>query len=426
MKTTSTTLLALLLLAPVSACDAPGADEGGSAGTTTGTPGNGDASSTGADDGQATSDGSGSESGGSESGEVADETGDTSGGGPQTWSALPGPCGGSATNAMWFDDAEHGFVGCGENAEGTGLFVTIDGGASWEPQMKFGEVRTMDIRRGPDGVLYGAGTDQLDGFSLWSIDESGAQLEPVGLYTPSNNAFTSVGQGENAAVTAEGRILVDSLTGTSAAYRSAGGEFEEHRSVGEAAIDDPDNAPAFQVRRVVAFGEQFFAVGSLINDPARIHLPSLLPGATFHFQSVQLQPETRDGELLDMHMWSETHIIVAGHDQSERYPLIYVVDGDPYVADDWQQVELWDSGIEYQGGIDDIDVVGDTVVAVGEKIPSSAGGFVVISHDAGLTWEDITPEDQGGPGPLSAVKLFENGDMVVGGGGGEMWRFGAP
>lgn len=424
MKITPTTLFALCLFAPVGGCDLPGdSDEGGSAGATTGTPGDDDggSGSTGSDVGQVTSDGSDSGSDGSGSGGMADETG----GGPQVWSELPGPCGGSATNAMWFDDEDNGFVGCGENAEGTGLFVTIDGGASWEPQMKFGNVRTMDIRRGPDGVLYGAGTDQLDGFSMWSVDESGAQLEPVGLYTPSNNAFTSVGQGENAAVTAAGQILVDSLTGTSAAYRPAGGEFEEHRSVGEAAIADPDNAPAFQVRRIVAFGEQFYAVGSLINDPARVHLPSLMPGATFHFQTVQLQPDTRDGELLDMHMWSETHMIVAGHDQSERYPLIYVVDGDPYVGENWQQVALWDSGLEYEGGINDIDVVGDTVVAVGEKFPTSSGGFVVVSHDAGLTWEDITP-DEGGAGALSAVKLFDGGEMIVGGGGGEMWRLGAP
>ena len=405
--------LALCAVATALACDLSPADEPGPGSTSGETP---------TDDGGETTGGEDSDTGDSTAGQdAADETG----GGLLEWSELAGPCGGSATNAMWFDDASTGFAGCGENAEGEGLFTTIDGGATWESHSAFNEVRTMDIRRGPDGVLYGAGTDQLDGFSLWSIDETTPDdLELTGLYTPSNNAFTSVGQGENAAVTPAGQILVDSLTGTSAAYRPAGGVFEEHHSISEAAIADPDNAPAFQVRRIMAFDEQFYAVGSLINDPARVHLPSQLPGATFHFESVLLQPDTRDGELHDMHMWSTTHMIVAGHDQSERFPLIYVVDGDPYAAGDWQQVELADSGIEYQAGINNLDVVGDTVVAVGEKIPTSAGGFVVISQDAGLTWEDITPEDLGSVGALSAVQLFDDGSMVVGGGGGEMWRYG--
>jgi hypothetical protein len=415
MNNDLTCLLALSLPLLLTACDpASSGDTTGSTGTSAADDGaTGDGTTTTADPTSADGD-----SGDASSGGMVDDTG----GGDLVWSEISGPCGGSATNAMWFDDQDHGFAGCGENAAGEGLFVTSDGGMSWQDESAFGEVRIMDLRRGPDGVLYGAGTDQLDGFSLWSIDESGADLEVVGLYTPSNNAFTSVGQGENAAVTAGGQILVDSLTGTSAAYQPAGGAFEEHYSIGEAAIADPDNAPAFQVRRIVAFDEQFFAVGSLINDPARVHLPSQLPGATFHFQTVQLQSDTRDGELLDMHVWSPTHMIVAGHDQSERYPLIYVVDGDPYSGDNWQQVELADSGIEYQAGVNDIDVVGDTVVAVGEKIPTAAGGFVVISQDAGLTWEDVTPE---GAGELSAVKLFDDGQMVVGGGGGEMWRYGA-
>ncbi len=405
--------LALCAAASVLACDPQPADDPTTgAGTEQGETGD-DNGTTGDDE---------STSGTSGDTEAVDETGEQD----LEWSPLPGPCGGSATNAMWFDDPSTGFAGCGENADGEGLFSTIDGGATWESHSAFNEVRTMDIRRGPDGVLYAAGTDQLDGFSMWSIDETEADLELTGLYTPSNNAFTSVGQGENAAVTAAGQILVDSLTGTSAAYRPAAGMFEEHHSIGEAAIADPDNAPAFQVRRIVALDEQFYAVGSLINDPARVHLPSMDPAATFHFHSVQLQPDTRDGELHDMHMWSATNMIVAGHDQSERFPLIYLVDADPYVGENWQQIELADSGIEYQGGVNDLDASGDTVVAVGEKYPTSAGGFIVLSHDGGLTWDDITPEEAGGVGALSAVQLFDDGQMVVGGGGGEMWRLGTP
>lgn len=356
-----------------------------------------------------------------------DETGsaggnDTSGGtvGPLSWSQLAGPCPGSETNALWFDDRDTGFVGCGENAVGEGLFTTTDGGATFEDNVRFNEVRIMDIRRGPDGVLYGAGIHQLDGFPTWTFDEGGT-IGATGLYTPSNNAFLAVNQAENAAVTEDGQMLIDSLTGTTAAYRSAGGEFEEVSSLGEDLLSNPD-AGSFQVRRIQAHDNRFYAVGSLINDPARVHLPSQLDGATFHFHTVELQPETRDGELLDMHIWSDQHMIVAGHDQSERYPLIYLVeDADPYDSANWEKIELFDSGLDYEGGVNDIHVVGDTVVMVGEKFPTSQGGFVIISQDGGRTFEDITPEDANA---LSAVWMFDNGEMIVGGGGGEMWLYG--
>lgn len=347
----------------------------------------------------------------------SDETGEP--GGPLAWSEISGPCAGSGTNALWFDDRMNGFVGCGENADGEGLYTTIDGGATFEENVRFNEVRVMDIRRGPDGVLYGAGIHQLDGFPLWSFDEGG-MIGATGLYTPSNSAFTAVNQGQNAAITDDGQMMVDSLTGTQAAYRPAGGEFEEVDSLSEELLSNPD-AGSYQVSRIVANDNRFYAVGSLINDPARVHLPSLLDGATFHFQSVLLQPDTRDGELQDMHVWDSEHIIVAGFDQSERFPLVYLVDGaDPYDSANWEKIEFFDSGIDYQAGINDIAVDGETVVMVGEKFPTSAGGFVVISEDGGRNFEDVTPE---GMGPLSRVWMFDNGEMITAGGGGEMWQY---
>ncbi len=419
MKRLSIAPLAALML--LTACDpaeeeTTGASGGGS---TTGETSVGETGSDTTDAETDSADGSADSSGGDES-----TGGDTTGssGGPLAWSEVAGPCGGSATNALWFDDRMTGFVGCGENGAGEGLFTTTDGALSFEDNLRFGEVRIMDIRRGDDGVLYGAGIHQLDGYPVWSFDESGAMLDAEGLYTPSDNAFLSVNQAENAAISADGQMMIDSLTGTTAAYRSAGGAFEEVASLSEDLLDDPD-ALSYQVRRIVAHDDQFYAVGSLINDPARVHLPSALEGATHHFHTVQLQPETRDGELLDMHVWDPQHIIVAGHDQSERFPLIYLIDGaDPTNADNWSKVELFDSGLDYQAGVNDIHVAGDRLVMVGEKIPTAQGGFVVISEDGGLTYEDITPE---GAGPLSRVWMFEDGEMVVGGGGGEMWVYAA-
>lgn len=408
-----TLLFCACTLLAFTACDPGGADDG-----TSDTP-PGSTSDSPSEDTGSTSAGETESADEESSGDPAETTGEP--GGPKVWVEIAGPCTGSGTNALWFDDANTGFVGCGENADGEGLYTTIDGGLTWESQMRFGEVRVMDIRRGPDGVLYGAGIHQLDGYSVFSIDESDPdRLEATGLYEPGDNAFTAVTQAENVAVSADGQILIDSLTGTSCAYRPAGGDFTEYSSLSETAIDDPD-ASGFQVRRILAHDNSFYAVGSLINDPARVHLPSMLPGATFHLQSVELQPDSRDGELQDMYIWDATHMVVAGHDQSERYPLMYLLEGgDPYDAASWEQIELWDSALEYEGGYNGIAVDGDVVVGVGEKIPTSQGGFVVISTDGGHMFEDITPE---GAGTLSRVVMFPNGDLVVAGGGGEMWQY---
>ncbi len=341
------------------------------------------------------------------------------------WKVVKGPCPGSETNALWFDNRQIGWVGCGQNAEGHGLYRTTDGGLTWESLDFFSAVRVNDIRRGPDGVLYGAGFHTIEGYSAFKIDESGAP-KPEGLFQPGDNAFAKVAQGENIAVTEDGQMLVDSLTGVPAAYKPVGADFTEYECLGEEAIADPE-APGFQVRRIQAIENKFYATGSLINLPGMVYLPSKLEGATFHMQAVALQNEKEDGEILDMHLWAPDHILVAGIDQSYYRPLIFIADGDPYVMSNWTRIDVRDSGIDYEAGINGIHVTGDVVVAVGEKVPSALGGFVMISADGGKTWSDITPsDDSGSAGPLSKAWRFPNGDMVIGGGGYEMWIYTAP
>ncbi|MBI2899128.1 MAG: hypothetical protein HYY17_03025 [Planctomycetes bacterium] len=340
------------------------------------------------------------------------------------WTSVESPCSGSKTSAFWFDDRKTGYMGIGETQEGAGLFRTKDGGRTWEATPAFADVRVNDVRRGPDGRLYGAGWHRGEGYSAWVFDEKAGECKPVGLFKPGKNAWTSVAQGENIAVTKDGQILVDSLTGVTAAYKPAGGEFVEFRSLVEAAIANPE-ARGFQVRRVVAFENRFYACGSVINEPAQVFLPSKDPRATYHTVRLEIQPSRKDGELLDMHVWSADHAIVAGWDQSDRVLMAYVGRGDLYNKESWQRVDFKASGIDFKGGIAALSVVGDNVAAVGGKFPSAKGGFVLRSADGGKTWKDVTPKssEEGKVDVFSNVWLFQNGDMAVAGGGGELWLY---
>lgn len=337
----------------------------------------------------------------------------------QTWSPGSQPCGGTQTNAFWFDSATRGYIGCGENAVGAGLYVTDDGGATWESQPLFNNTRINDIRRGPDGVLYATGTDAVDGHAVFIIDESGPVRQLVGLYQGSNSAFLQVSQGENIAITQDGQIMVDSLTGNQMIYRGVGDtQFTELMSF----IDDGSSA---QVSRIIAHNNGFWAAGGLINLPGAVYFPSSQPGATFELTKLELQPSTRDGEMHDIFVWSDTSALICGFDQSLSFPLIYRLDGDKTDLANWTKIELFNSGINYQGGAWKMSVLGDTVVMVGQTFPSN-NGFVIRSFDRGLTWEDISPVDENGDFAVSLltnVWLFEGGTILAAGEGGELWRF---
>ena len=431
------------------------ADTGGGGGTDTGGGGGGGGGGkdTGGGGGGGTDTGGGGGGGTDTGGGGGTDTGgggtDTGGGGGTSGWATSGspPC---SPNALWFDDRDNGFAACGDKNSGEGLYTTHDGGETWTSQKKLGSVRINDIRRGPDGLLYAAGQDQIGGSPVFTIDESNPEkLEVLAdLYPWGDKAFTKVGQAENVAVTEDGQVFVDSLTGTTAAYTPGAGKSVETwcdgsdssnfnptpdfgwcelHGVGEESLADP-NANAYQIRAVRAYGNKFYAVGSQINDPAKARMPSKLPGALYHFQTVQLQKDGEDGELLDMHMWSDTKIIAVGSDQSGYLPLIFICDGDCYDKAAWTQIELddWDMSWDEAAG-KAVAVQGDHIIVVGNQVPTSKGGIVVESTDGGKNWTDLTPvaaaaTAKGKLGELENVELFPNGDIYIVGPGGA-WTF---
>ncbi len=335
------------------------------------------------------------------------------------WVPASSACAGSKTNALWFDDRNNGFAGCGEGADGYGFFKTVDGGMTWTEVFDFESLRINDIIR-VDGTLYLAGIRNPGGGSAFKVADDNGTLSYTVMFTPSNNAFNSVSQAENIAVQADGSVLVDSLTGASATLVAANGDVTETSTLHEDAIADPDTTSSFQVRRVRPAATGFMGVGSTINQPAQFMAPSALAGATFHMHPVELQESFESGELLDFWSWGAQKMLLVGWNQTtnaNRSPLMFRLDGtDSTVAANWKEVNLRAQGIEFEGGAYALAVNGDKTVVVGTKFPSSQGGFVLHSVDAGTTWTDMTPGPDK-PGELSNAWYFANGDIYVAGGG---------
>lgn len=308
-------------------------------------------------------------------------------------------------------DAQTGYMGCGESSTNRGLFVTKDGGRSWsDTARKFSEAQVVDIRRAPNGKLYGAGKDNLDGSRVFEIDDTDVDnLKLIGVFFPmTTSAFKKVERAQNIAVTGQGHMLADDSVKRTAGYKPAGSdEWQELEYVGE-------GEQVLTLTRVRALNEAFYGVGSTIDGDAEIHLPSKTEETPI-FTTIS-PVKNRDIELQDFHIWNETKMIAVGVNNTQRFPVILIGEGDLYEEANWKQIDLFDSGIEFEGNIRGMAVNGDNIVVVGGKVPSSAGGFVLMSSDAGETWTDITPVPESGKVTrLWNVWLWENGDIYAAG-----------
>ena len=75
----------------------------------------------------------------------------------------------------------------------------------------------------------------------------------------------------------------------------------------------------------------------------------------------------------------------------------------------WQETDL-DKIVDDHGVLRDVHVVGNKVLAVGERYPQTHGGLALLSEDGSVNWEDVTPPDA----PLLwNCWLQGNGRMVV-------------
>lgn len=434
MKFKSLTALGatLFLAASLSACD-----------TLSGITGTTDTGNTGNNTGNTKT---GNSTGSTNTGNTGTSTGNNTSGSSGWALAAEAPCSDKAT--MWWDSTDKGFWGCGQ-AGTEGLSTTTDGGKTWIQQKKFGGIKVQSITRAPNGTLY-IGGENGDS-PVVKVDESSPdKLDYTELYTRGNNGFTSLQQAENVAVTSDGQILAESLTGTKAAYfpgNNAAGKawydkycantkdkseynpienntWCEVRGVGEERLDDASKG-VYQITALQAVNDKFYATGRYIADPAHVRLPSKRSDGVFHFQSIQLQKNNEAGEMYDLKVWENGRIVTVGTDQERGafMPLIYLCQtgSDCYNPSNWQDIELDDHGFDYPDSARDgraVDGAGDNIVVVGNFVPNAKGGWAVHSADGGKTWKDLTPtlkaiSPKGKLENLYNVKVFNDGKIML-------------
>ncbi len=215
---------------------------------------------------------------GTDTGTGGTGTGGTGTGGSTTagWQSFTHPCVGNRTDALWLDDKNTAYVGCGTTTTGYGLYVTTDGGANWaapttNPANFWSSRRVSDVSRSADNLLY-VGEYLTDSNMVVSADTSGAtwQLSEVLKKRDSGGTYDwsmNIGTWRRAA---DGRAYAESDTGSQMLYR----KNDNGAAVAE---DDQTNwvdayywigpSQTTQVQDMAIYNGQFYGCGAISSEP---------------------------------------------------------------------------------------------------------------------------------------------------------------
>jgi hypothetical protein len=332
------------------------------------------------------------------------------------WAEHHHPCVGNRTTALFVDDDGTIWVGCGDTTSGFGVFRSSDDGATWDapatqPAGVAGGMRVNSIERGPDGLLYLAGTGSAMAIRLDTTSEP-MMASQVLTSVPRVGFQFPVGRFRQLS---DGRALAESDTGTDLLYRESG-------SIGASASMWTDASaamsPAIQMLDLVVSEDRFYACGSTIAQPPVLFLPSRAPSAEPYEFEVLTLTTAWGGELWGLAV-SPDRIVAAGVDQSSATGKIFVSGADRYDAADYREIDITplvngSSGRTWARGV---CMRGDAIAVVGENQPlRSGGGFVLVSDDGGETFTDITPAGAGNS--ISRCSIEADGTLVAAGEGG--------
>jgi hypothetical protein len=337
------------------------------------------------------------------------------------WSLATTPCNGSRVDALLCDDADTCYVGCGQNADSDGLFVTTDAGQSWSAPVDaaggyFATMRVNHLSRDDDGLLYVAGTGD-NAYRVVSLDTQTGEL--IAVYTNGSNVNYSFTAGSFAT---NGRTMVtESLTGTGivvkqvddAAWASDWADTDGWAS-GYGWWLQSGAADHVQVLDMTVVDGEILGVGSTINYPPVVYLPpqswdfgSYVGGdhADRLWDAVILNEEDFSpfiGECWGIDGNSDG-LAVACVDQADDRAMVYTIGSDwktsAYMPSAWTATDLSTvltvadpAGLDHSTWTRQVCRGPDNlVVAVGADTQSNTG-WLATSSDGGTTWADHTED----------------------------------
>ena len=200
-------------------------------------------------------------------GDKNEDTGGSIGPAGTTWTEYSHPCVGNRTDAMWFDDANTGFVGCGSTTIGYGLYTTEDGGATWDTVASVNNVldsmRVGSIQRASNGNLYIGGTGE-NNLRIVYIDGSGTLKEYYSKPETGAQSWQTY-QVATFRLDSNNRAVSESLTGSDVMYWPNAGS-QPVNGYGWWNNTDIEGSGA-QILDMELYDNKFYAVGSTINQP---------------------------------------------------------------------------------------------------------------------------------------------------------------
>ncbi|MBT3222401.1 MAG: hypothetical protein HN348_25290 [Proteobacteria bacterium] len=311
-------------------------------------------------------------------------------------------CLGYQTEAMLVDDVGGMWLGCGSDE---GLFYAEDPFFDDFYEVDgFDEYLVYDLEQAPDGRIYVAGGYWEGAPILVSL--AGATIEEHLFYDPQT---MPMGKTQNVALTSDGQVMVDSLTGGNIGYFD-GNSWVEAYYWNEGSLTGSD--VGYQMSDLVSFGDAFFAVGSVIASPPAVFFPSEKVGATYHFEVVEITNDTRYGALEALVVLGEDHLIAAGADNSYHDTTLWNCTSSCRDSSSWHEQSFAFEAGKYTA----IHFADDGLhgIAVGELDPQAAGGFVILTSDGGNSWTHVAAQFPG----LTAAWAFDDGAYAVASGGG--------
>ena len=342
----------------------------------------------------------------------------------RAWTLYTHPCVGNRTDALWMDDSQNAYVGCGSTTEGQGLYQTSDGGSTWNmvsaPNDFFASMRVNSISRGNDGNLYIGGTGSNNARVVY-LDPSHT-LQEFYLKPDSGAQSWQTFQVGTFRTDANGRAVSESLTGSDVMYWPNGGTGEYIDGYGWWNTSSIEGGGA-QILDLEVAGNQFYGVGSTISQPPYFFYEvDDGMGEVFSMSAVRLVSSGLSdfiGEVWDIAIDTQGDFLLAGVNQdADTGVLWYNNNSAPYDTSDWTLINVGDTispdggnATRFYGACRD----GNTMVAVGDY-SQKGDGLVYYSTDGGATWSAPDTASEG-IGVLSKCQIVDNMVYIVGEGG---------